>query len=125
MVESLYDDITPRPSPEYDKVAGLCKRMGVGHEVRPFMRGVYEDREIVERFPAFHILLDEEWEMTVYTAADVEEGVYSIIGKGSPQGKPTAASNPSFWSSLFSRVLGRPQAPQIHRRMRVLGSEGI
>jgi len=88
LVESLYNDLTPRPSPEYEKVATLCKRVGVGLEVRPFMRGVYEDREIVERLPAFHILLDDEWEMTVYTAADVEEGLYSISGKGSPQRSP-------------------------------------
>jgi hypothetical protein len=123
LVESLYSDINPRPSPEYDKVAGLCKRVVVGHEVRPFMGGIYEDREMVERFPAFHILLDAEWEMTVYTAADVEEGLYSISGQGSPAA--AARGKPGFWSSLFSRVLGRPQMPQIRRRIRVLGSEGL
>ena len=127
LVESLYDDLTPRPSPEYEVVASLCKKVVVGHEIRPFMRGIYEDREMVERFPAFHILLDEEWEMTVYTAADVEEGLYSISGKGSPQGTPQGrrAGGSGFWSSLFARVLGRPQMPQIRRRVRVLGSEGL
>lgn len=123
LVESLYDDLTPRPSPEYEKVTALCKRVVVSHEVRPFMRGIYEDREMVEQFPAFHILLDAEWEMTVYTAADVEEGLYLISGQGSPAA--AARGKPDFWSSLFSRVLGRPQMPQIRRRIRVLGSEGL
>ena len=131
LVESLYDDLTPRPSPEYEAVASLCKKVLVGHEIRPFMRGIYEDREMVERFPAFHILRDGEWEMTVYTAADVEEGLYSICGKGTPQGslqgtrRAAPSAEPGFWSSLFARVLGRPQMPPIRRRVRVLGSEGL
>ena len=128
IVESLNDDIRPRPHPEYEKVASLCKSMGVVVEARPLMRGIYEDREMVERFPAFHILLDGEWEMTVYTAADVEEGLYSISGKGTPQGSPQgrrAGEQPGFWSSLFARVLGWPQMPPIRRRVRVLGSEGL
>lgn len=124
LVESLYDDERPRSSPEYEAVASLCKKVVVGHEIRPFMRGVYEDREMVERFPAFHILLDGEWEMTVYTATDVEEGLYSISGQGSPQGTRRAVE-PGFWSSLFARVLGRSQMPPIRRRVRVLGSEGL
>ena len=129
LVESLYDDERPRLSPEYEAVASLCKKVVVGHEIRPFMRGVYEDREMVERFPAFHILLDGEWEMTVYTAVDVEEGLYSISGKGTPQGSPQGSPQgrqaPGFWSSLFARVLGWPQMPPIRRRVRVLGSEGL
>ena len=131
IVESLNDDLRPRPHPEYEKVASLCKSMGVVVEARPLMRGIYEDREMVERFPAFHILLDGEWEMTVYTAADVEEGLYSISGQGSPQGSPQGnpqgrrAAEPGFWSSLFARVLGWPQMPPIRRRVRVLGSEGL
>ena len=119
LVESLYDEHRPRPNPEYEKVAALCKRMVVTHEVRPFMQGVYDDRERVERFPAFHILLDDEWEMTVYTAADVEDGLYSITGMSHLK---RTASPPSFWTSLFARIVGRPKT---RRRVRVLGSEGL
>ena len=125
MVESLNDDIRPRPHPEYEKVSALCKSMGVVVEARPLMRGIYEDREMVERFPAFHILLDGEWEMTVYTAVDVEEGLYSISGQGKPVRAGADAQKPGFWSSLFARVLGRLREPQIRRRVRVLGSEGL
>lgn len=125
IVESLNDDLRPRPHPEYEKVASLCKSVGVVVEARPLMRGIYEDREMVERLPAFHILLDDEWEMTVYTAVDVEEGLYSISGQGKPARAGADAQKPGFWSSLFARVLGRLREPQIRRRVRVLGSEGL
>lgn len=90
----------------------------VEHELRPFMRGVFEDREIVKKLPAFHILFDREWEMTVYTAEELGRGLYTIAMRP----KRISRKSTMSWSLWFSGLLPRPQT---RRRFGVVGSEGL
>ena len=118
LVEALYDEEFPKASPEYERVANVCKSVFVEHDLRPFMRGVFEDREIVKKLPAFHILFDREWEMTVYTAEELGTGLYTIAMRP----KRISTKSRISWSSWFSGLLPRPQT---RRRFGVVGSEGL
>ena len=67
-IEAIYDWNKPPKDEVFDRVRIFCSEHQFKFTIREFMTGVVEDREMIAKLPAFHVLSgDYEWEKTFYT----------------------------------------------------------
>ena len=78
-VHALYMWEKPIREEFYDKARTYCKQNHIEFVLREFYTGMPEDREYVERLPAFHIYYEEEWVMTFYNGNELESHLQQII----------------------------------------------
>ena len=66
-VHVVYDWKKPIKEEIFDEMRKLCTENHIAHEFREFMpEPLEEDRECIERLPAFQIYLEGEYEKTAY-----------------------------------------------------------
>jgi hypothetical protein len=66
-IEAIYDWSKPPKEEVFDQVRIFCREHQFQFTVREFMKGIVEDREIITKLPAFHVLSgDDEYERTFY-----------------------------------------------------------
>jgi len=67
MVHAVYDWKKPVKEEVFDKMRIFCTEHHIAHEFREFLpEPLQEDREYIERLPAFQIYLEGEYEKTAY-----------------------------------------------------------
>jgi hypothetical protein len=67
MVHAVYDWKKPVKEEVFDEMRIFCKEHHIAHELREFLpEPLQEDREYIERLPAFQIYLEGEYEKTAY-----------------------------------------------------------
>ena len=66
-IEAIYDWNKPPKEEVFDQVRIFCREHQFQFTVREFMQGVLEDREIITKLPAFHVLYgNDDYERTFY-----------------------------------------------------------
>ena len=66
-IEAIYDWNKPPKEEVFDRVRLFCREHQFQFIVREFMQGVLEDREMITKLPAFHVLYgDDDYERTFY-----------------------------------------------------------
>ena len=67
MVHGVYNWKKPVKEEVFDEMRIFCKEYHIAHELREFLpEPLEEDREYIERLPAFQIYLDGEYQKTAY-----------------------------------------------------------
>ena len=67
MVHGVYDWKRPVKEEIFDKMRIFCTEHHIAHELREFLpEPLEEDREYIERLPAFQIYLEGEYQKTAY-----------------------------------------------------------
>ena len=66
-IEAVYDWNNPPKDEVFDRVRIFCREHQFHFIVREFMQGIVEDREIITKLPAFHVLYgNDDYERTFY-----------------------------------------------------------
>ena len=75
LVHGVYDWKKPVKEEAFDEVKGFCKENHIVFTIREFMpQNIAEDREQIEKLPAFQIYLEGNYQKTAYP----EDAVKSI-----------------------------------------------
>ena len=79
VVHGVYDWKKPIKEEVFDEMRIFCKEHHIAHELREFLpEPLQEDREYIERLPAFQIYLEGEYQKTAYPN-DVIDVIKRII----------------------------------------------
>jgi hypothetical protein len=93
-VHGLYMWGKPIKEEAYDSAKKYCKQNHIEFVLRDFFNGMPEDREMVERLPAFHVYYEEEYMKTFYEGDEVESILQEIIENIKSEKKNT-------WTNAF------------------------
>ena len=95
-IKGIYDWEKPINEEVFDMMRQFCGDHRIGFTVRPFEpTAIEEDREIIERLPAYHIYNYEEHKTTIYPGPDCINQMRLIILKE----EKTARPKPTPWFS--------------------------
>ena len=97
-VHGLYMVGKPIKEEAYDSAKKYCKENHIEFILRDFFNGMPEDREIVERLPAFHVYYEEEYMKTFYEGNELESILQEIIEIT----KAEKANNKISWTRWMS-----------------------
>jgi hypothetical protein len=100
-VHGLYMWGKPINEEAYDSAKKYCKENHIEFVLREFYQGMVEDREIVERLPAFHVYYEEEYMKTFYEGNELESILQEIIEIT----KAEKANNKISWTRWMSSHL--------------------
>jgi hypothetical protein len=90
----------------YDVAQFYCKQNHIEFILRSFFDGFVEDREYVERLPAFQVYYEDEYVRTFYKAEDVESILQEVIeGLKKEKKKNTWSHTITQWISQYSGSL--------------------
>ena len=81
LVDGIYLEGKPIKEEIFHSVRIWCSENHVQFMIREFYGGFDEDREMIERLPAFNIYFKDEYEKTFYLEDSVEEEILKILPK--------------------------------------------
>uniref|UniRef100_A0A6C0BJR8 Uncharacterized protein n=1 Tax=viral metagenome TaxID=1070528 RepID=A0A6C0BJR8_9ZZZZ len=81
LVDGIYQEGKAVKEEVFDSVRIWCSENHVQFMIREFYGGFDEDREMIERLPAFNIYFKDEYEKTFYPEDSVEEEILKILPK--------------------------------------------
>ena len=114
-IEAIYDWNKPPKEEVFDQVRIFCREHQFQFIVREFMQGVLEDREIITKLPAFHVLYgNDDYERTFYPEDSPTMILLDVI-------RERELVKPSVLSQL-KRVFTF-KLPTLKRKRRMLSSE--
>ena len=102
-IEGIFQENRPFKD-VFDSVQIWCSENHVPFEIRFFDSDIFwEDREMIERLPAFNIYFRDEYESTFYPEESVEKHVLKIIDSLSTKLllKKKSSNGPAFSFSRF------------------------
>ena len=115
-IEAIYDWNKPPKEEVFDQVRIFCREHQFQFIVREFMQGVVEDREIITKLPAFHVLYgNDDYERTFYPEDSPTMIMLDVISE-------REATRPSMLTQL-KRVFTF-KLPTLKRKRRMLSSDG-
>jgi len=79
MITGVYHWSKPVREEQFDEARLYCRDHHITFKLEVFNDGIEEDREMIERLPAFHLYVDEEYELTFYPEQKVESVVKDYI----------------------------------------------
>ena len=79
MITGVYHWSKPVREEQFDEALLYCRDHHITFKLEVFNDGIEEDREMIERLPAFHLYVDEEYELTFYPEQKVESVVKDYI----------------------------------------------
>jgi hypothetical protein len=98
-VHGLYMWGKPIKEEAYDSARMYCKQNYIEFVLRDFYTGTFEDREVVEHLPAFHVYYEEEYMKTFYDGDELE----SILQEMIEEMKEKKADSKITWSRKMQR----------------------
>jgi hypothetical protein len=87
LVDGIYQEGKPVKEAVFDSVRIWCSENHVQFMIREFYGGFEEDREMIERLPAFNIYFKNEYKKTFYPEDSVEEEILKILPQKEINGK--------------------------------------
>jgi hypothetical protein len=115
-VHGLYMWGKPIKEEAYDSAKQYCKQNHIEFVLRDFYEGTFEDRECVERLPAFHVYYEEEYMKTFYNGDEVESILQEIIEEIKAEKKNTWSRTVRTWMS-FRFTVSMPTIRSSSRRI--------
>jgi hypothetical protein len=103
-IEGIFQENRPFKDELFNPVRVWCYENHMPFEIRLFDSEVFwEDREMIERLPAFNIYFRDEYESTFYPEESVEKNVLKIIDSLSTKRllKKKTLNKPAFSFSRF------------------------
>jgi hypothetical protein len=106
-INGLYDWRKPVKEEVFDEMKIFCSENHIAFELREFQPEILvEDREYIERLPAFQIYIFDEYERTIYptdAVSDLKEIVMNL-DKKPPKPKRWVFKIPTFTLFIRKRV---------------------
>jgi hypothetical protein len=100
MIIGLYHWSKPVREEQFDEARLYCRDHHITFKLEAFNDGIEEDREMIERLPAFHLYVDEEYELSFYPeqtiAIVVKEYITKNLDKRSKPKKKWSFTLPKF-----------------------------
>jgi hypothetical protein len=108
LVDGIYQEGKPVKEEIFDSVRIWCSENHVQFMIREFYGGFDEDREMIERLPAFNIYFKNEYEKTFYPEDSVEEEILKILPqKENPKKKNEKSKKIEIsksWKQFFGKI---------------------
>lgn len=92
----------------YDSARIYCKQNHIEFIMRDFFDGFIEDREIVERIPAFHIYYEGEYKRTFYKGNELEDILQELIEEMKENKRDSWSHTVTQWISQSMNTLNLP-----------------
>ena len=107
LVDGIYQEGKAVKEEVFDSVRIWCSENHVQFMIREFYGGFDEDREMIERLPAFNIYFKDEYEKTFYPEDSVEEEILKILPKKEKNGKNEKSKKIEIgksWKQFFGKI---------------------
>jgi hypothetical protein len=108
LVDGIYQEGKPVKEEIFDSVRIWCSENHVQFMIREFYGGFEEDREMIERLPAFNIYFKDEYKKTFYLEDSVEEEILKILPKKENPNKKNEKSKKieisKSWKQFFGKI---------------------
>lgn len=101
LIVGLYDWSKPIREEQFDEARLYAKDHHITFNLEAFNNGIEEDREMIERLPAFHLYVDEEYELSFYPDQTIAAVVKDYITRNLDiRSKPKKKS----WAFTFPKI---------------------
>ena len=110
LVDGIYQEGKPVKEEIFDSVRIWCSENHVQFMIREFYGGFEEDREMIERLPAFNIYFRNEYEKTFYPEDSVEKEILKILPQKENPNKKNEKNEKSkkierkSWKQFFGKM---------------------
>jgi hypothetical protein len=107
LVDGIYQEGKPVKEEIFDSVRIWCSENHVQFMIREFYGGFEEDREMIERLPAFNIYFRNEYEKTFYPEDSVEKEILKILPQKENPNKKNEKSKKierKSWRQFFGKM---------------------
>jgi len=108
LVDGIYQEGKAVKEEVFDSVRIWCSENHVQFMIREFYGGFEEDREMIERLPAFNIYFKNEYKKTFYPEDSVEEEILKILPQKENPNKKNEKSKKieisKSWKQFFGKI---------------------
>jgi hypothetical protein len=108
LVDGIYQEGKVVKEEVFDSVRIWCSENHVQFMIREFYGGFDEDREMIERLPAFNIYFKDEYKKTFYPEDSVEEEILKILPQKENPNKKNEKSKKieivKSWKQFFRKI---------------------
>ena len=108
LVDGIYQEGKSVKEEIFDSVRIWCSENHVQFMIREFYGGFEEDREMIERLPAFNIYFRNEYEKTFYPEDSVEKEILKILPQKENLNKKNEKSKKieiaKSWKQFFGKI---------------------
>jgi hypothetical protein len=107
LVDGIYQEGKPIKEEIFHSVRIWCSENHVQFIIREFYGGFEEDREMIERLPAFNIYFKNEYKKTFYPEDSVEEEILKIFPQKENPNKKNEKSKKiekKSWKQFFGKM---------------------
>ena len=107
LVDGIYQEGKLIKEEIFDSVRIWCSENHVQFMIREFYEGFEEDREMIERLPAFNIYFKDEYKKTFYPEDSVEKEILKILPKKENPNKKKEKSKKietKSWKQFFGKI---------------------
>ena len=105
MIVGVYHWSKPVREEQFDEARLYCRDHHIPFKLESFSDGIEEDREMIERLPAFHLYVDEEYTLTFYPeqilATVVKDYITNYLDKRSKPKKKWTFTLPTISLPTF------------------------
>lgn len=108
LVDGIYQEGKSVKEEIFDSVRIWCSENHVQFMIREFYGGFEEDREMIERLPAFNIYFRNEYEKTFYPEDSVEKEILKILPQKEKNEKNEKSKKIEIgkksWKQFFGKI---------------------
>lgn len=107
LVDGIYQEGKAVKEEVFDSVRIWCSENHVQFTIREFYGGFDEDREMIERLPAFNIYFKDEYKKTFYPEDSVEEEILKILPQKEKNGKNEKSKKIEIGKKSWKQFFGK------------------